>query len=172
MVVYPEDPFHVTAGESITLFCSTPLWIRVEAGAGRLALMETAIERPPDTWIGPSTREGELCYATQTAARLDRASVPRHPHRALTELRIRNAASDMLLLERVNLAVPYLSLYAGPGGGLWTEPVLLERTSSATIGRLQIGHPPVPSEVERITPPRLSPAPEGILVRAFSALFD
>jgi len=74
VVVYPEEPFHVTAGESITLFCSTPLWIRVEIGASRHALMETAIERPPDTWIGPSTREGELCYATQTAARLDGAS--------------------------------------------------------------------------------------------------
>ena len=172
VVVYPENPFHVTAGESITLFCSTPLWIRVEAGASRLALMETAIERPPDTWIGPSTREGEPCYATQTAARLDRSSVPRHPHRALTELRIRNAAGDTLRLERVNLAVPYLSIYAGRDGGLWTESVVLERTSSATIGRLQIGHPPVPSEVERITPARLTSEPGGVLVRAFSALFD
>ncbi len=172
VVVYPEDPFHVTAGESITLFCSTPLWIRVEVGASRLALMETAIERPPDTWIGPSTREGELCYATQTAARLERASVPRHPHRALTELRIRNAASDTLRLERVNLAVPYLSVYAGRDGGLWTESVLLERTSSETIGRLQIGHPPVPTEAEKITPARLTAEPGGVLVRAFSALFD
>jgi hypothetical protein len=172
VVVYPENPFHVTAGESITLFCSTPLWIRVEAGSSRLALMETAIERPPDTWIGPSTREGELCYATKTAARLDRASVPRHPHRALTELRIRNAASDTLRLERVNLAVPYLSVYAARDGGLWTESIVLERTPSATIGRLQIGQPPVPSEAERITPARLTSDPGGILVRAFSALFD
>lgn len=152
VVVYPEDPFHITAGESITLYCSTPLWIRVEVGAGRFALMETAIERPSDTWIGPSTREGELCYATQTAARLDRATVARHPHRALTELRIRNAATDTLRLERVNLAVPFLSVYAGRDGGLWTESVVLERTSSATIGRFEIGHPPEPSEVEKIAP--------------------
>jgi hypothetical protein len=172
VVVYPEDPFHVTAGESITLFCSTPLWIRVEVGASRLALLETPIEQPPDTWIGPSTREGELCYATQTAARLERESLPRHPHRALTELRIRNGASDTLRLERVNLAVPYLSLHADRNGGLWTEAVALERTSSATIGRLEIGHPPVPSEVETITPPRVKAEPGGILVRAFSALFD
>jgi len=172
VVVYPEDPFHVTAGESITLFCSTPLWIRVEVGASRLALMESAVERPPDTWIGPSTREGELCYATQTAARLERASVLRHPHRALTELRIRNAASDTLHLERVNLAVPYLSVYAARDGGLWTESVVLERTSSATMGRFQIGQPPVPGEVERITPPRLTSDPGGVLVRAFSALFN
>ncbi len=172
VVVYPESPFHVTAGEGITLFCSTPLWIRVEVGASRVTLLETAIERPPDTWIGPSTREGELCYATQTAARLDRAAVPRNPHRALTELRIRNAATEPLRLERVNLAVPYLSLYAHRDGGLWTESVLLERTSSATIGRLEIGRPPHPSEVERITPARMTSEPGGVLVRAFSALFD
>ena len=172
VVVYPENPFHVTAGESITLFCSTPRWIRVEAGASRLELMETALERPPDTWIGPSTRDGELCYAIQTAARLDRASVPRYPHRALTELRIRNDASDTLRLERVNLSVPYLSVYAGRDGGLWTESVLLERTASATIGRLQIGQPPSLGEVEKITPARLTSEPGGVLVRAFSALFD
>jgi hypothetical protein len=169
VVVYPEDPFHVTAGECITLFCSTPLWIRVEVGETRLPLLEAAIEQPPDTWIGPSTREGELCYATQTTARLERGSVPRHPHRAITELRIRNGASDTLELERVNLAVPYLSIYASPNGGLWTESVSLERTSSETMGRLEIGHPPFP---ERITPARLKSEPGGILVRAFSALFD
>ena len=134
--------------------------------------METPLERPPDTWIGPSTREGELCYATRSAARLDRASVPLHPHRALTELRIENGASDTLHLERVSLAVPYLSVYAARDGALWTESVVLERTASATLGKLEIGHPPVPSEVEKITPPRLSPAPGGIFVRAFSALFD
>ncbi len=172
VVVYPEDPFYVTPGESITLYCSTPLWIRVEAGTTRLKLLESPIERPSDTWIGPSTREGELCYATQTAARLERTSVSRQPHRAMTELRIRNAANDTLFLERVNLAVPYLSIYASREGGLWTESVLLERTSSATIGRLQIGHPPVPSEVEKITPARLTSEPGGVLVRAFSALFD
>lgn len=172
VVVYPEDPFYVTAGESVTLYCSTPLWIRVEAGPNRMMLMESAIERPSDTWIGPSTREGELCYATQTTARLDRASVQRHPHRAMTELRIRNAANDTLRLERVNLSVPYLSIYGSRDGGLWTESVVLERTSSATIGRLQIGHPPVPSEAEKITPARLISEPGGVLVRAFSALFN
>jgi hypothetical protein len=172
VVVYPEDPFYVPAGESITLYCSTPLWIRVEAGAARMRLLESAIERPSDTWIGPSTLEGELCYATQTAARLERSSVARYPHRAMTELRIRNTANDTLRLEKVNLSVPYLSLFAGHDGVLWTESVLLERTSSATIGRLQIEHPPVPSELERLTPPRLTAEPGGVLVRAFSALFE
>ena len=172
VVVYPEHPFYVPAGETITLYCSTPLWIRIEAGATRVKLMESAIERPSDTWVGPSTREGELCYATQTTARLDRNSLARHAHRAMTELRIRNAANDMLRLEKVNLSVPYLSIYSGHDGVLWTESVLLERTSSTTIGRLQIGHPPVASEVDKLTSARLTSEPGGVLVRAFSALFD
>jgi hypothetical protein len=122
--------------------------------------------------MGPSTGEGELCYATETAARLERPSGSLHPHRALTELRIRNGGSDTLHLERVNLAVPYLSVYADPEGALWTESVVLERTPSAPTGRLEVGHPPVPSEAGRIAAPRLSPSPGGVLVRAFSALFD
>jgi hypothetical protein len=90
----------------------------------------------------------------------------------MTELRIRNAANDMLRLEKVNLSVPYLSIYSGHDGVLWTESVLLERTSSTTIGRLQIGHPPVASEVDKLTSARLTSEPGGVLVRAFSALFD
>jgi hypothetical protein len=172
VVVYPEASFHVTAGESVTLFCTTPLWLRVEVGDLRIRLLDAPLDRPSDTWIGPSTREGELCYATRSAARLDPAQVSRHPHRALTELRIRNAASDTLHLERVSLAVPYLSIYAGSDGALWTESVSLERASSETLGKLQVGEPPVSSERGKIAPPRLSPAPGGILVRAFSALFD
>jgi len=171
VVIYPENPFHVTAGGIITLYCSIPLWVRVGVGGEQKPLMEAPIERPPDTWMGPSTREGELCYATQTAARLERPSAFR-PHRALTELRIRNAAVETLHLERVNLSVPYLSLYAHPDGSLWTESVLIESTSSATIGRLQIGRPPAPNEAEKITSARLTSEPGGVLVRAFSALFD
>ncbi|MGH9322000.1 MAG: hypothetical protein ACRD21_01060 [Vicinamibacteria bacterium] len=172
VVVYPENPFHITAGESITLFCSTPLWVRIEVGDHRLVLLEVPIERPADTWFGHSTREGELCYATETAARLEREDLARHPHRAITELSIRNGVSNTLDLERVNLAVRYLSVYAHPAGGLWTEAVTLDRTSSATIGKLGIGNPPAGSDIEQLTPPRTPPTDDGVLVRAFSALFD
>jgi hypothetical protein len=172
VVVYPESAFHVTAGESITLFCSTPLWVRVEAdGDGGETLLETPIDRPSDSWFGPSSLQGELAYATKTKARLDRAGVPVRAHRAVTELRIDNRSIDTLRVERVNLIVPYLSLYAGPDGSLWTESVVLTRDTAETTGKVEIGSPPAGSSSERVTPPRLASEKGKTLVRAFSALF-
>jgi hypothetical protein len=172
LVVYPEARLHVPTGESITLFCSIPLWLRVEAGESRLPLLEAPIDRPSDTWFGPSSREGELCYATRTQARLDRDAIPIRAHRATTELRIHNAAPGKLDLERINLAVPFLSLFSTPDGRLWTESVALERSSTGEMGRLRLGDPPGEAEVEMIAGPRLTPETGGMLVRAFTALFD
>jgi hypothetical protein len=172
LVIYPEARLHVPSGESITLFCSVPLWMRVAAGENRIPLLETPIDRPPDTWFGPSTREGELCYATTTQARLERDAVPIRAHRATTELRIHNAAAAELQLERINLAVPFLSLFSTPDGRIWTESVALERASTGEMGRLRVADPPVEAEVEKIAGPRLAPETGGMLVRAFTALFD
>jgi hypothetical protein len=170
LVVYPESAFHIIAGESITLFCSIPLWAQVAIDGGE-TLVDRAIARPADTWFGPSTREGELCYATTTIARLDRNAVPRRAHRAVTELAIHNFAPDTLHLERINLAVPYLSVFSRDGS-LETESVTLERTSGDTMGKLDIGEPPRGSGVEKVTAARLSREAGGTLVRAFSAWFD
>jgi hypothetical protein len=172
LVVHPEAQLHVPIGESITLFCSVPLWIRVEAGENRVPLLEAPIDRPSDTWFGPSTWEGELCYATTTKARLDRDAMPIRAHRATTELRIRNLLSETLHLQRINLAVPFLSLFSTPEGALWTESVTLERSTSGATGRLQVGGPPKDAEAEMVAGARLASNTDGVLVRAFTALFD
>jgi hypothetical protein len=172
LVVHPEARLHLPVGESITLFCSVPLWIRVEAGENRIALLEAPIDRPSDTWFGPSTREGELCYGTTTRARLDRHAIPIRAHRATTELRIENAAPATLDLERINLAVPFLSLFSTPDGRLWTESVALERSSTGAMGRLRLGDPPKEAELQKVAGPRRAPETGGMLVRSFTALFD
>jgi hypothetical protein len=170
LVVYPESAFHITAGESITLFCSIPLWIRVEVDGGD-TLLDEALDRPADTWFGPNTREGELCYATKTSARLERRAVTRRAHRAVTELQIHNYASDTLHLERVNLAVPHLSVFAMEDGSLETESISLERTAGESTGKLSVGEAPRGRGTRLVTSPRVGPESEGTLVRAFSAWF-
>lgn len=132
VVVSPESPFYVPANQEILLFCSTPMWLRLEVGKEKTVLEEFPMIRPPDTWFGSSTREGELCYATTTAARLRREDLRPRPHRALTELRIRNDAKDTLELEKVNLSVPLLSLYVTSEGAFWSDGVTLYRKADGT----------------------------------------
>jgi hypothetical protein len=172
VVVYPESPFFVTAGQEIVLFCSTPLWVRLEVGENRTVLEEFPSVRPSDTWFGPSTREGELCYASTTAARLRREDILHRPHRAVTELRIRNEADDTLPIEKVNLSVPYLSLYATADGSLWSDRVTLYRTLDESRSELEITPgPPEGLSAEPVSEARVTAGTDNVMVRAFEALF-
>lgn len=156
VVSRPEHPLHVPSGETVTLYLSTALWIRVTLPESSRCLQELPSYRMSDTWFGPSTVQGELCYATRTAGRLRRESLPIRLHRALTPLRIKNTAEDALPLERVQLPAPHLSLYATPEGLLWTQTVTMTRTEGAEGAGVQIrdGSPVEVDRAELIQEPR------------------
>tara|TARA_R110001592_G_scaffold238227_2_gene497775 strand:+ start:73557 stop:74375 length:819 start_codon:yes stop_codon:yes gene_type:complete len=174
VVTRPSTPISLSPGEEVTLFISTPLWIQFEiSGKGGSALDELAIYRPSDTWFGPSTREGELCYASQTSGRTNLEKLLIRASRAITPLIIINRASDKLLIERVALPVPLLSLFATPEGLLWTQSATLIRENDGDMAELKLGKE-APKEAKgamRINKPRRQPG-KGMLVRAFSSIFD
>jgi hypothetical protein len=170
VVARPEHPLSVLPDESVTLYLSTPLWVRVELPASERLLEEVPSHRMSDTWFGPSTREGELCYATRTAGRLRLDRLPTRLHRALTPLRIRNRAPDALALERVQLPAPHLALYQTPTDALWTEAVTMIRREGETGADVRIagGAPPDVEEATRIQEPRES-SKQGLITSTFGA---
>ena len=172
IVVKPRQPVFVLPGEETTFYISTPVWIRVEAGEPPRILRDVPVMRLSDTWFGPSTREGELCYAARTHARSSLQEVPRRPHRAVTPLRIHNRAGTMLPIDRVSLPVPLLSLYGGGDGALWTEGVDFIRATDSDMASLRVapGPPADATGAQLLTGPRLHAEKVG-LVRAFSGLF-
>lgn len=167
----PNVPFNLTAGEEVTLYVSSPLWI--ELALGGKVLQEIAIQRPSDTWFGPSTLEGELCYASTTHCRINLDALPQRPHRAITPVLIRNQADTTLTVERVNLPVPLLSLYTCPNGQIWTPRIKLIREKDGDIAELKIDNK---APKEAISPVQLSKprqtAANGALIRAFNAIFS
>lgn len=172
VVARPEYPFHLPAGEEVTVFVSTPLWARILVGEPPKKLVEVPVSRPSDTWFGPSTREGEVCYASRTFLRLTLDNVPIRPHRAITTLQLRNQAHDDLFLKALKLPVHHLALYAAPGGRIWTQDVTMERSGKGSMGALKLRDrtPRLAPDAVHLSDPRQDP--EGkILLRAFSALF-
>lgn len=144
VVVRPADPLTVPAGQTILMYVSTPLWFSATTEDPRHTLFEAPFFRPSDTWFGPSTVEGELCYASRTTGRLDLGELPVRPHRAITPVRIRNRTKETLPLERLKLPVGILPLLAGPRG-LWTPQLVL--TSSEGVDRADIAvQPGAPAE--------------------------
>jgi len=173
VVARPEKPFHVPPGESITTYVGSPLWLRIGVGTPPLTLWEWPTFRPSDTWLGPTTLEGELCYASRTVWRVQLDDIPRLPHRAVTAVRIENRARSTLSIERLKLPAPNLALYTSDDGTLWTQDVVYERTKGNDFAALRLRDRPPQAlrDAKLLTPPRQPRAEHGV-VRAFHSLFD
>lgn len=169
----PQTPFHILAGESVTLYVSSPLWLNVSTGTTKKILTEIPIQRPSDTWFGSSTREGELCYASTTHCRLNLEELPHRPHRAITPVLILNQANTTLSVDRLNLPTELLPLYACSDGQLWTPRITLIREKDGDMAALKIDNQP-PHEANaavQLCQPRKTTS-NGALFRAFSAILS
>ncbi|MCC5795473.1 MAG: hypothetical protein JJT85_12190 [Chromatiales bacterium] len=172
VVIRPRQPVSLLAGQEVTLYLSTPVHLRIHVGDPPVLLRELPVLRLSDTWFGPSTCEGELSYAGRTQARHSLGEMPRRVHRAITPLRIRNAATTPLPLEKFSLPVPMLALYGADDGSLWTQRVQLVREDQSDQARLRIDStlPDAGQPLTRLAAPREEPGRGGV-VRAFSLLF-
>ena len=173
VVSRPERPFHVPAGEAANLFLSSPVWVRLSLADSKLPLVEIPTSISSDTWVGPSTRSGELCYASRTLARTRLDEVPLRPHRVVTPLTIENRAENHLRIDRVNIPCPNLSVFVGERGFLWTEAVTLVREEDGDLARLRIheGASEPARGGDRLTTPRERVEADS-LFRAFSSFFQ
>ncbi|MEO0604697.1 MAG: hypothetical protein AAF211_24905, partial [Myxococcota bacterium] len=102
IVVRPDPAVSVPPDETVTFYVSTPSWVEIVSSTGK-QLGTFPSTRLSDTWFGASTMEGQLCYASRTAARLLLEALPVRPGRVRTAIEVRNQGRDRLLLERVQL---------------------------------------------------------------------
>lgn len=172
VVVRPELPLFIPSGEEITLFVSTTLWVALHMGMQTQPLIEMPSLRPSDTWFGPNTRQGELCYASRTLAHTRMEDVIPRPHRAVTPVKIRNRSQDPLLLERLSVPVPLLTLHQDKDGHFWTQSLALERAGRDGEVHLQLGDASLPGDlsIRQISTPRQTEDDSGVL-RALSRFF-
>ena len=169
VIATPEDPLCVLPGEAAVAYLTTPLWCRVSVGEPARTILDVATWQPQDTWFGPSTREGEFGYASQSLLRLDAGRIDHHPARAITPIRMVNSGSDMLEVKRLRVPIPQLALYRAHDGRLWTPMVTLHRDADE-LARTNLGTiaPEAAGPAHRIAEPRdADPAP-GV-VRVFNS---
>ena len=172
LVSRPVTPLYVPAGETAIIFVRSPLWLRIEVGDPLVSLQELPILRPSDTWFGPTTMEGELCYAGRTAARLHLEEIPIGPHHAVTQVTIQNRAGTQLLVERLKLPVPYLALFEASDGLLWTQGVTMTRSRNTEMADFQIEQSPPEhtGAVKLLSEPRQTTSIKSAIY-AFGGLF-
>ncbi len=172
VVTEPLTPLNLTSGSEVTLYVSTPLWYRIEIGAKPIRLRDDYIVRSSDTWFGPSTREGELCYASKTEGRINLADVPHRAERAVTAVTVRNELDTVLQLTRLSIPAPLLALYVDSAGMLWTQDMTLVNRDETDFADLVLekGDPKYASEPKLVSPSRTQNK-QPRLIRAFGSIF-
>jgi len=171
VVSRPDLVFRLARQQEIIVFVSSPLWLLVSSGGQ--ALLDTPIYRPSDTWFGPPTKEGELCYASRTACNLRLPDCPVRSHRATTAVTVRNLADTELLIDQLKLPVHTLHLFEAADGRIWTQDALMERDSSNELAKVSgsTSPPEYALRPKPIAEPRQRAEPNAV-VRAFSTLFS
>lgn len=169
VVTRPETPFSVVGGETVSVLVSLPVWVKISAGDTK-TLAELPTYRISDTWFGPSTREGELCYASNTRCRRAAERGPAYPHRAICQVSIANKSDKTLAVDRISIPATGLTLFATPAGELWTQKVVLvtNRDGDEEV-RLTKKPPREAASPEKVQEPRKGDD-RSSLVRALGSL--
>jgi len=171
IIVKSDTTFIVPPGRTVMAYVSSPLWMRAQLLEPKRVLHEEPMLRPSDTWWGPSTLEGELCYAIRTSVRYDLDNLPLRPHRAVSAVWVVNQAKTPLQLDRIRLPIPNLSLFSDTNGRLWTEAVTLVRGQDDDLAsvRLEKSPPVEAGPCAKVVGPRFEPE-KNLLIRAFAGL--
>lgn len=171
VVVRPARPFRLLPGARADIHVSTALWVALKLSPSGPTLFDIPVSRPSDTWFGPSTVLGELCYVSRTSARLELGQLPLRPGRAVTRIHVDNRSGAAVNLERVHLPAPELQPFVDEAGNVWTQPV--EVTLHAH-GAADVTYGTSPSRTApaavAVGAPRQSPR-RHLLARAMSALW-
>lgn len=161
-------PVHLPPGESATLYVGTSLWICLMREESEL--LDIPVARLSDTWFGPNTRQGQICFACQTHARLSMDAIPPNPYKAITPVKIRNRSDEHLTVDRINLPVPNLALYEGKDR-YWTSRVTVTKRSGTAAGEVEVSRD-APAECRspvELAPPR-QPLAHGVWHKAADLL--
>ncbi len=169
VVVRPEIPFTLVSGGTVALYVTTPLWVRISTRKHNLAEIPTF--RPSDTWFGPSSIEGELCYASRTHARMNLHKVEMNPARVPTVVHLKNLTDEPMEMDKVNLPIPHLSLYRTKDGMFWSQSVSATwgKDEERAVVQLMTGPPAEAENAEPFAGPRATDIP-NIMVRAVMKL--
>lgn len=170
VVARPDVPVSVPPGERATLFVSSGIWIQPTVSGS--PLLDIPIYRPSDTWYGPNTREGELCYFSLTRARTIAQEATVYPHRATTPITVINRSDEILRIERIRVPMPLLGLYLDKGGNFVTNSTTLTLNPDAEETRMQVEDINKQNgDYQQVAPPR-KVAKNGDLIETIASLFE
>ncbi|MDU0355212.1 hypothetical protein RS130_16060 [Paraglaciecola aquimarina] len=125
VIVRPSSTLNVLPGEKVELFVSSPMWLAFYSHVNSSPISDIPFWQPSDSWFGPSTMVGELCYSKYTEAKVNLTNIQKRSHRAITTISISNEHDELLVIDRISLPLPFLNLYVDSSEQFWTDKICL-----------------------------------------------
>ncbi|MEF8787867.1 MAG: hypothetical protein V5A84_02245 [Planctomycetota bacterium] len=170
VVVRPKAPLAFPPGAGGTLYARIPVWVQLNVGGEdhEVTLCEVPSITLSNTWFGPDTTEGELCYSMASTLVSELESVNPAPHRAICALHLQNEAEEPLNLERMCIRGQQISV-SGLDGCLWTSEVTVTYRDPAEPSRVEYSDKRFRKDenAKELTPPR-NPITGGLVARSFA----
>jgi hypothetical protein len=174
MIVRPISPILVPKGAEVIFFVGTTVWLDIILIDGKSKCVhEVPTQQDSETWFGANTYEGALCYTSQTHARMHLNAIPKHAGRVITALKLKNKSDQTFQVDRLNVPIPYLSVYQDEAGFLYSNDVLAELEGVYEGIDINIQRTPGNQfgKVKRISDPRESYL-KGALKKAVNAFLQ
>jgi hypothetical protein len=171
VITSPLKPLYILPHTKVTIFASSPLWLKAQLGTH--SVLDFPVDRPQDTWFGPTSLRGEFCYATKAFCRLRLEEVQTPLHRVVTAITVNNQSDSPIHVKRMKLPAPNLGVYAQADRRLWTEDVTFNCTNEDEgFASLDVAHksPKYASAPVRVSQPREA-LTDNVVTRAFSSIF-
>ena len=149
MIVRPSKPITVMPGEEAKLYVSTPIWMTISMNQNAEPMYDVPFWRPSDSWFGPNTISGDVCYAKYTDAKLLKEHLEVRSHRASTLVTVLNEQEEKLLIQRLNLPVPLLKVYVNKQKEFWTDQVSILQRIEHSKPTSTVSHSP-PDDVHNM----------------------
>ncbi|XOV89346.1 MAG: hypothetical protein ACFHX7_05500 [Pseudomonadota bacterium] len=168
VVARPNLPIHLPTGESVTLYVGTSLWFTLQRDTD--TLVDIPVARLSDTWFGPDTRQGEICYACGTHARLSMEGIRVNAFKAITPIHVQNESDKAIVIDRINLPVNYMTLFRDEQRH-WTSALTIKRRATEANSQIHVADLPPDACVNPVivAEPRKR-LPDGILNKAMNLL--
>jgi hypothetical protein len=169
VVARPEQPLIIPAGETATLYVTSPPWVELSVGVPAVTFADLPIWRMSSTWFGEDTLEGTLCYATRSRADLEPG--PARGPRVVTSVDLRNACDITLRVQRLALPLPQMSLFCATDGELWTEATRVAYDPAVVAPALIESAPPRGAGTTTLLSRPRQDRQQNVLARALAVAF-
>lgn len=168
----PANPVHILENSVAHWYVTTPAWVQIIRDPGATVLYTLPTWRPSDSWFGPPTGPGPLCYASKTRAYHVLNDLPHHSLRMVTHTILQNNGPS-LEVERIVVPTPHLQVWINETGRLWTQSVSIKRGADGqlTDARVLTAPPKIAGTCEHVSRGHLQDAGRGSLRGLMDSLF-